>query len=116
MTGSISEVSSASTLRRLIRKLRLIMVDGCWRRSSVIGHRLVVNTVAGQREEHVIERRAVQVERADELAAGVDLVEDGPDMGRRPVGRDVDGAPLGIGVLRKYPQKSDDRGERGAVG
>src|SRR5689334_342122 len=107
MTGNISEVSSESTLRRLMRRLRPIMATGCRKMSSVIGP-LLGRLVPGQRQEDVIERRAVQLERPHEVAAGVHLVEHRPDVRGAPVGRDLDGAPLAIGVLGQYAEKMND--------
>src|SRR3954453_22252846 len=65
MTGSISEVSTASTLRRERRRARPDRIS-----ASDTG-----GLLCGEGEEDVVERRVVQRERGHGLAGGADLVK-----------------------------------------
>src|SRR6185369_9036379 len=120
MIGSINAVIIASRLRLEIRTPRAIIVrmsvpgdDGrtVGMASSDIGKLLsgggLISGVvgpgsgggpAGQRQEDVVQRRAVQVEPAEQIPARVNLIEDLPDMGGGPVGSDSDHAALGLRV------------------
>src|SRR5580693_6082510 len=87
-TGSSSEVSRASSWRRLSRRHRLAMIM-----VSDTGGLLVSwdGGVPGQGEEHVVQGGGVHGEAAHRRAARVELVEQGPDLGRGPVGGDAEG-------------------------
>src|SRR4051794_10662718 len=107
MTGSISAIISASASRLASRTQRLTMVIRSV--NAELGRGAEVSTmlsdtsglllllldsrcrVTGQREEHVVERRAVHIEFGDEGAAWVNLVEQVPDVDSRAVGRHADG-------------------------
>src|SRR5215218_1191601 len=123
MTGSSSEVSRTSTLRRAMRRLRADMVAPSARADRGLEGRrsrggraagavssdtdglllvLVVvlvlgfgplGRVAGQGQEHVVEGGAVHGEPVDHPAGRVDLVEQGPDLSGAAVGGHPDGQP-----------------------
>src|ERR1039457_2366017 len=113
MTGSSSEVSSASSFRLVRRSDRPAMI--C---HSAAAAGLAVKTVAapgaagsdtgsllfwvaarllggggvaGQGQEHVVQRRGAYGEPLHRRALGVDLVEQRAHVRRAPVGRDTDG-------------------------
>src|SRR6476469_11006344 len=117
MTGRISEVSNTSTLRRLSRRLRTIIVAespsrfGCRISPAAAESRLRSVTamsdmcwlllcgggagrrrdMAGQGEEDVVERRLVHDERGHGGTIGIDLVEHAADVRCAPVGADTNG-------------------------
>src|SRR5919106_4594778 len=118
-TGSSSEVSSTSTLRLAMRRLRPDMVTASARaasgrgrsdsRGTAVGDAVSTDTgglllvlvlvlvglgfggAAGQGQEHVVEGGAVDGEAAHGPAGRVDLVEQSPDLGGAAVGGDPDG-------------------------
>src|SRR6266550_2680694 len=105
MTGSISDVISASTLRRDNRSPRPTMVtrsrngadgraDGTGARRSAVASDTsglllggFERRVPGQGEKDVIERGGVDGERAHRGSTGIKLVEQRTDVRRAAVGR-----------------------------
>src|SRR3954452_19467896 len=98
MTGSISEVRMASTLRRLSRRLRPIITVPCRQVSSDIRGLLTGGATPGQGHEHVVEGGGAHGERADAYAVRVDVVEQRAHPGGAAVGGDLDGAPGRVGA------------------
>src|SRR4051812_11976034 len=99
ITGSIRAVIIASTLRADSRTARAAMT-----RSSSM------DRVSRQREEHVVERRAMDGEALHGAAIRIDLVEEGTHLGSAAAGRDVDRARARVGADRARPE-----GGRGAL-
>src|SRR5260370_29700831 len=88
MTGSISEVSSASSWRLLSRRHRPAMISDSDTGGLLVGSG---SGAPGQGEEHVVERGGMHGEAPHRRALRVELVEHGPNVRRRPVGGDADG-------------------------
>src|SRR5262245_37956671 len=92
MTGSTSDMMSASTVRRDSRTQRATItrasrVNEAGRSaSSDMDDLLGRGVVSGQGEEDVVEGGGVHVEPGDRAARRVDPVERGADVGRGAVG------------------------------
>src|SRR5271170_2523317 len=93
-TGSSSEVSSASSWRRVRRKQRAVMVSASDTGGLLVGSG---GGVPGHDQEHVVQGRGVHGEAPHRGALRVELVEQGPDVRGGPVGRDADGQVVRVG-------------------
>src|SRR5258708_7191435 len=103
MTGSISDVISASTLRLLRRKHRAAIAGKATSqaddRGSVLPPRTSIAMLdtdgllvgrLGQGEEHVVEGRASHGETSDRLASGIERIEQVAHLGRGAIRCDRD--------------------------
>src|SRR4051794_35533002 len=118
MIGSISEVSSTSTLRRERRRQRPAMVTAS---AAAVRAPRAISDIGGLRlggggrggvaregQEDVVERRLVDGEARDGVAAGIRLVEQTPDLGGRAVGVQAEDEPAGVGERRARAEAAAD--------
>src|ERR1022692_2062283 len=140
MTGSSSEVSSASSFRLVRRSDRPAMIchsaaaagltakpaagPGAvssdtgsllfWVVARLLGGR--GGGVAGQGQEHVVQRRGMYGEPLHRRALGVDFVEQRAHVRRAPVGRNTDGAGALVKVNRAGAELTGKTGEERGIG